>query len=306
MQALGLDDTGVNMPTSACAQALTMPEIVALILLWVARDTDFARSDQMRAEWSAAGYDSDDDDRKSEYYGTKGVLSRCARVNKLWFQEAVPHIWDDLRLVTFPLCGFSGLTKALYCVASLERRRLYARCVQQAIVHGLPADERVMEDSSGGGETVRVTRADIDAMYAELAFPLLTELEMWMSGWGESSHVPKMKGHNVTELSLDPSFDVYPDTYRVCQDELASVLDEIPVSATPWPLFYHLLAWPTAVHLLYLIATGQDIFPDLEVFSVDDRCLAYPGAFDKFAKRMPKLRSMNHDNAVETLEYLNL
>ncbi|KXJ90559.1 hypothetical protein Micbo1qcDRAFT_234491 [Microdochium bolleyi] len=299
--------TAAEAGPSACTRALAMPEILAEILSWVAADTTWsscASDDTDTGAGAGSGEDtgSEDDDveekEEEEPYGTPGVLARCARVNSLWFSLSVAHLWEDMAFVTWPLGGgLSGMTRCLYLVPDAERRRAYARCVRWAYVGGLvplpsspsPSSSSANDASPRGMKywdtrlqawSEDVSRAAVDEMYDGLEFPLLEELEIWMAGWRESGHPPRIRGApRMKTLALNPSFDMYPDTYRVGQDEMGSMLEEIPRRG----------------------GRAQDIFPDLEEFSIHDACLAYPGAFDKFAKRMPKLRVFDHAAAVETM-----
>ncbi|KAK6538610.1 hypothetical protein TWF694_010188 [Orbilia ellipsospora] len=98
-----------------------------------------------------------------------------------------------------------------------------------------------------------------------LEYPNLKTITMRAAGWW-GFRFAKFGKNSARKLRFDPRFDVYPDTYGVDQEKMKKTLD-------------------------YIVET----FPNLESLEILDRCLAYPGDLENFARRMPKLKTFNHE-----------
>ncbi|EPS43384.1 hypothetical protein H072_2640 [Dactylellina haptotyla CBS 200.50] len=108
----------------------------------------------------------------------------------------------------------------------------------------------------------------VDKPLEKLEFPNLKYMKLMVDGYWWNQ-LPRLGKNTCKKLDLDPRFDVYPDTYGVTQDTLRKILDQI-----------------------------VDDFPQLESLSFWDRCLAYPGDLENFARRMPNLKHFEHSKVL--------
>lgn len=139
-------------------------------------------------------------------------LLACCLVNSIWFSAAMPLLWaspTDRYVVetmwpTLPLL-FSRIEPA--------RRQMYADAVKNAC---LMSAERF---------------APYDEAIQGVSFPALRTLTVYLD---DGHHVPTVKGHQVRGLTLNPRFDVNPDTYGVDRDDIETILDQIAVSCRRW------------------------------------------------------------------------
>ncbi|KAF3909677.1 hypothetical protein AA313_de0208025 [Arthrobotrys entomopaga] len=218
--------------STAAQRALLLPEILSLVLEWVHAQ-----------EWLSS---EDMDNYPESYTDLKSPnlanLARCARVNKLWFEESICFLWKDPNAHNY---GFYGL-RHYFERLEPERRQFYANYVEECMIE----DVQVQEQSN--------------TVLLELEYPNLKKVKLRAAGWFDCQF-PKFGKNSVRKIEFDPRFDVYPDTYGVRQDEMKQSLDYI-----------------------------AETFPDLETLDVIDRCLAYPGDLESFARRMPKLKSFDH------------
>ncbi|KAK7217739.1 hypothetical protein V2G26_005742 [Clonostachys chloroleuca] len=223
---------------------LLLREIVAEVMKWIDIDHWFSH------EVYSGKLDEYDEPELLATYGKDGVLARCCCVNRLWFEEAAPLLWAKPTQFTF--ASDQTLSK-MFDQLNVSRRQMYANFIKEAVIAGVPPDEAFENDEPLKG----------------LEFPKLESVDLPLAGWGESEYIPRIRNHQVRILAIDPSFDIYPDTYRVMQDEMGSILEQIP-----------------------------DIFPDLENVDIIDSCLVAPGAIEKCESRLPKLRYINRGPAI--------
>lgn len=118
----------------------------------------------------------------------------------------------------------------------------------------------------------RRRRRVLDTRYGSietLSFPKMKTLYMSLDLDG---HVPQMRGAAVERLVLDPHYEsCNPETWFVDQDTLETILDELAVT-----------------------------FPNVKEIEFIDRALAWPGSLQRFAKRMSRLETFDHDMVLET------
>ncbi|CAH0051851.1 unnamed protein product [Clonostachys solani] len=228
---------------------LLLREIVAEVMKWIDLDYGFSH------EVLSGKLDEYDEPEVLATYGKNGVLARCCCVNRLWFNEAAPLLWAAPTQFTFAM---DQTLSKLFNQLDESRRQMYANFVKEAVIAGVPPDEAFENDEPLKG----------------LEFPKLENVDLPLAGWGQSEYIPRIGNHRVKILSIDPSFDVYPDTYRVMQEELGSILEQIP-----------------------------DIFPELENVDIIDSCLAAPGAIEKCESRLPKLKYFNRGPVVVGNDY---
>ena len=198
-------------------KALAIPEILSTIFGFIYEDDGFW--------YSPDGEDEDRDlriidqmmgkkDGTRRSYGRDGVLLRCALVSHLWFDEALPYLWRTSRQWFSIGDWYSGSLPALFAKMTPSRRQLYANLVEDCLL------VTVSHESTTAGEA--------DEAFRGVHFPKLQSITMMLPGYG-SKHVPLINSPNVTMLELDPSFDYYPDTYRVDGEELDIILDQVAV-----------------------------------------------------------------------------
>ncbi|KAH8646345.1 hypothetical protein BX600DRAFT_477554 [Xylariales sp. PMI_506] len=241
-------DTSRNQP--ATRRALLIPEILSQIFFWISQDDSFYHT--------VHGPDLDELDEPKLLctYEKEGALVRCGQVSKLWCSEAMPYAWRNLRH-TYPFERVS-LPRIIGAVEP-DRRQRYADMVEIAIMVGVASGEEA---------------DDADAAIHGVEFPNLKEVTMPLAGFNRSEHIPVMGKNTVKVLNVDPSFDCYPDTYRVDQDEMKLILEQIPA-----------------------------VFPHLEELNIVDACLAYPGALEDCARRLPKLKKFDHSSVIVGMDY---
>ncbi|VUC28742.1 unnamed protein product [Clonostachys rosea] len=250
---------------------LLLREIVAEVMKWIDMDYGFSH------EVYSGKLDEYDEPEVLASYGKDGVLARCCCVNRLWFNEAAPLLWAAPTQFTFAMD--QTLSKMLDKL-DMSRRQLYANFVKEAVIAGVPPDDAFEHDEPLKG----------------LDFPKLESVDLPLAGWGESEYIPRIKNHRVKILAIDPSFDIYPDTYRVMQNEMGSILDQIPVRI----VFVLVIS---AVFYREPNCVIQEIFPDLENVDIIDCCLAAPGAIEKCESRLPKLKYFGRGPVVVGNDY---
>lgn len=238
---------------SARQRTLATPEIVSLVLSWIYQDDQFHQTVYKESSLP-------DEDPDESYYGHLGVLLRCAQVNKLWHLEAVTFLWREPCIYTdhWLHTRFSAFT-------DFERKQYHANLVEETTLITLSRSEA----------------ARGDAVLEGVEFPRLKEVRIYLDGNGE--HITKIRGSHVKVLDLDPSFDYYPDTYRVSREEMDVILDQLPVS-----IFRQTSPWLPANGLI-----TQACFPNVEEVSFIDRCLAFPGALERFQAKLPHLKVLD-------------
>lgn len=220
-----LDDNFLALPSPA--RALLMPEILSQILMWIYLDED--------TYWNVLY----DDDEIEYTFGRDGALLRCGLVNKLWWEEAMRYLWAE-----HP--GGYAFIHAFRAVDP-ERKPYLASCVKSLTLHSV--NERYADEHDG--------------YLRGIAFPKLHTLKLLVDIC--CVHVPRIEGHAIRHLIIDPRFEVYPTMYALDEDTMDIFLE--------------------------IIATS---FPDLEEVVFDDLALAHPGAMDRFAGRLPHLRNFDY------------
>lgn len=97
---------------SSVRSVMAIPELVSEILSWL--------SDEYVEYWTPAS--GDREPVRKRYY----TLSRCGRVNRLWFREAMRHLWADAsKAPTFSLPHSMGKIEP-------KRRQMYANLIVSA------------------------------------------------------------------------------------------------------------------------------------------------------------------------------
>lgn len=190
--------------TSACQRALATPEVVSLVLYWM-----YHQDDQFyHGIHKASDAPDRDADVELVYAGGKwGVLLRCAQVSKLWHLEALPFLWREPCIYTQ-----DRLHTRFSMFTDFARKQYHANLVQETSLVTLSSSE--------------VARANV--VLEGLEFPRLTEVRIYLDGDGE--FITKIRGDHVKILDVDPSFDCYPDTYRVSREQMDTILEQLPVS----------------------------------------------------------------------------
>ncbi|CAG9953947.1 unnamed protein product [Clonostachys rosea f. rosea IK726] len=171
---------------------LLLREIVAEVMKWIDIDYEFSH------DVYSGKLDEYDEPEVLTTYGKNGVLARCCCVNRLWFNEAAPLLWAAPTQFTFAMDQTLSRCVTATDVCQLRQGGCHCWC---------PPDEASKNDEPLKG----------------LEFPKLESVDLPLAGWGESEYIPRIGNHQVKILVIDPSFDVYPDTYRVMQDEMGSI-----------------------------------------------------------------------------------
>ncbi|CAK5279817.1 unnamed protein product [Mycena citricolor] len=235
--------------------ALSLPEILNLVLGWIYADDMYhatvRRHGADAADWFSVPLAPDSTDEEDEedweilYFSNAHVLVRCALVNHAWFYEAVPYLWRD------PCTYMSDSLHSHFSgISSLERKQFYANFVRVG-----------KETTSDGAGKSRLNAQEL--LLEGPDFPRLEEMSIYLDGSG--AWIPPIRGDNVRVLTLDPSFDVNPDTYRVSRADMDGILDILPI-----------------------------FFPNAQTVEFLDSCLAFPGALERFQARMPRLETFDH------------
>jgi len=194
---------------SVIQQALEMPEVLSTILTWIHLDDNSSYSYEIE-------YDPDapEDPVKHQWlygygtYGRQGVLIRCGLVNKLWYIEVMPLLWSTPPLGSL----WSATLFKVFANIDPPRRQFYANFVKKAELETLDSND--------------VAKWEI--VFDGLKFPRLESLELRLNG----PYVPKIEGHCMKSLEVDPPFEMFPDgtrCYERTQDEMWAVLDQIAV-----------------------------------------------------------------------------
>lgn len=110
-----------------------------------------------------------------------------------------------------------------------------------------------------------------DAHVNGLVFPQLHTLTLVLGTL--ATHITRVQAPVLRRLVIDPVYDVFPTSYALGQDGMDLVLDQIPI-----------------------------LFPNLEEVEFDDTAIAYPGALERFAARLPRLRVFDHSYVIEEEE----
>ncbi|KAJ7640837.1 hypothetical protein DFH06DRAFT_1334554 [Mycena polygramma] len=176
----------MNMESNSAARvALSLPEIVDTVFYCLEMDDDY---------WDAKLED----------------LSRCGRVNKLWYHEAMRHLWRDVTRWSCPTLP------ALFAPIEPPRRQLYAGLIECCILD-------VVFNTKDAAVAV-------DAALQGLNFSRLSDVRMSVMGWGNGypPHVPRIEKNRVRHLKVDPRYYAYPEVFGVSAKEWDGILKQIP------------------------------------------------------------------------------
>ncbi|EJD47996.1 hypothetical protein AURDEDRAFT_162969 [Auricularia subglabra TFB-10046 SS5] len=137
------------------------------------------------------------------------VLARCALVNRLWWAEAVPHIYAEYPYDCLGDWSGHGLLSGLRDLADPDRRQFFASCVKLASL-----------------ATVKPTMAKkCDRYMRRAVFPKLHTLTLVLHK--SSQHVPRMRAPAVRRLEIDPLCTLLPASYPLDGDGMENVFDQI-------------------------------------------------------------------------------
>lgn len=190
------DDT--PQPPTPTERALTLPEILSHIFLCTLTDLGIIAK---QTAWDLVAH------RRS-----LAALARCCRVSKLWYAEALPHLWSRPCSTRLD----SQLWEVLAHVAPGPRRQYHADLVEENVTTCRWGQDRL------GAE----------AVLRGLKFPRLRRVAVLL---GSLVPIPEFDGGSVTRLDLLPTArrDQYdpdnPDDQSYLLDQRL-VLNQIPVS----------------------------------------------------------------------------
>ncbi|KAF7117666.1 hypothetical protein CNMCM5793_006789 [Aspergillus hiratsukae] len=176
---------------TATQHALLLPEIRRSIIEW-AREEPY-HYDNIDTEHDV------DIPRTREY-----TLLCCGLVNKTWYHEAMPVLWNDLD----PLCYWHTLPYFSRCITP-DRRQFYADFVKHALLH------TAMDDNDDNNEILK-----------GLAFPNLRSLRLFV-GVGHR-YIPRIQGHRIEKLDVVPYHHVFP-IVTVGAEDMNEILEQIPL-----------------------------------------------------------------------------
>ncbi|KAJ7640849.1 hypothetical protein DFH06DRAFT_623873 [Mycena polygramma] len=184
----------MNMESNTAAPvALSLPEIV---------------------DWVFCCFDVDEDgDDWDARHAKLADLSRSGRVNKLWYHEAMRHLWRD-GSVTHWSCP---TLPELFAPIARARRQFYAGLIECCILD-------VLFDTADAAVA-------IDAALQGLDFSRLSEVRMRATGWSYRNrpHVPRLEKNRVRHLKVDPRYEACnPEVFGVSEEEWDDILDQIP------------------------------------------------------------------------------
>ena len=196
---------------TASQRALLMPEVLSVIFDWIFEDREGGCIERPKTEEDA---DGNDDGVVRVYYEGPSVLFHCALVNKLWFDESIRHLWREPYI-----WEHSGVTTLTSHMKRLEpaRRQFYANFIEAAT------------------DRTTWTADRDDSVLQGIRFPKLHHLKLML----DAECVPKIEGHNIKVLELDPHFEWNPETYCITQDTMDTILDQIAVR--PFSAFLSIL-----------------------------------------------------------------
>lgn len=187
--------------TPATQRALLMPEILSAVFDWIFEDSDGGCIERALKQ----GEDDDHDDGiHRTYYERHQVLFHCSLINRLWSKEAIRHLWRE------PFIWQHDFRTTLTSqMARLEaaRRQFYANFIETSTDYSVYA-EYARDDALQG-----------------VLFPKLRHLYLML----EYDHLPKIEGHKIEVLELDPHTEWMPETIYVTQDRMNDILDQIAV-----------------------------------------------------------------------------
>lgn len=125
------------------------------------------------------------------------TLTRCARVNKMWNEEAVPRLWRyRANRLLFPDTDL----KAIFEEIDPCRRQIYANHIQWAII--TPACS--CYDQHG----IR----DLDSALGGLSFPRLAGMLFMVKG----GCIPAFEAPSLASVHLDPHYEpAHPEIFGV-------------------------------------------------------------------------------------------
>lgn len=197
---------------AATQQALSMPEILAQIFVWVSEDTgiwtDHAMTEENRR------HSPDLSDSETEYQiDCYGVLVRCALVNSQWHDEAMRVLWNHWQ----DSCFCPRRLVDVFEKIDPARRQKYANFISQADLFVIEEDDRVEV---------------AEKCFEGIIFPNLEHLLLQVPGGAHGDDkidiIPYGAPRLVT-LEIDPRFEIYPDMYGVFQEEWEKIFELIPV-----------------------------------------------------------------------------
>jgi hypothetical protein len=179
---------------TAAQRAMPMPEILSIIL---------KNQDEDNICYFSSYLDSE----------RENFLFRCGLINKLWYTEAMPLLWS----ATIVGDLLSNSLPKYFTNIDSERRQFYANLVEKAVIVTVN-EEKAAED---------------DAVLKGLKFPKLDYMWMMLDDHQDGFYVPRVEGHCIKTLEIDPRFELYPDTYGMTRDEIGMILEQIPVCPVP-------------------------------------------------------------------------
>ncbi|KAJ7640851.1 hypothetical protein DFH06DRAFT_1334567 [Mycena polygramma] len=173
--------------SAALPVALSLPEIVDTVFCCLDVDAD--------DDWDAR-------------HAKLAALSRCGRVNKFWYHEAMRHLWRDVSIHwSYPTLP------TLFAPIEPARRQFYAGLIECCIL-----------DVVFNTKDVAVA---IDAALRGANFSRLSEVRMRVTG-RSSGHVPRMEKNCVRHLKVNPRYEAYPEGFGVSEKEWDDILEQIP------------------------------------------------------------------------------
>ncbi|KAH8698940.1 hypothetical protein BGW36DRAFT_460756 [Talaromyces proteolyticus] len=251
-------NSSVQLANTASQRALSLPEIVSEVLYWIHIDENISESDfkkDVPQEYiEPESFDDPIPPSPTYSYGKFGVLFRCCLVNRLWYQEAVPLMWETIEGwfwdPLLPIC-FEGIFHH-------SRRQFYANFIKRLVLQTINQQ----------------TAQRYDLLLRGLVFPKLEWLRLYLRGniW-EKYGVPPVDGPNLKTMELDPHFenDITGTDYLTSQDDWENVFEQVPIQ-----------------------------FPALENVRIIDRARVWPGALERFEKRLPHLKKFDKRLVIES------
>lgn len=206
---------------------LSNPILVEQIIEWIFEDCEWWPDSQPSTELSGGknrdlSDDSDDSDVPDPVVGRYETLTRCARVNQLWFYEAARVLWrhwDD-----WTAYGKYILLESFEKI-NPTRRQIYANMIQSARLI-------VIEDDNFLGKKDLVEK--VETTFEEITFPNLKTMELLVPGDCDYKtyrvQIPIFHAPRLTSLSIDPHYEWDLSLYLVPRGEWKILFEIVRVS----------------------------------------------------------------------------
>ncbi|RAL08447.1 uncharacterized protein BO97DRAFT_408295 [Aspergillus homomorphus CBS 101889] len=258
---------------TATRRALSLPEIVSEIIAWIHADTDNDWPASAPPQPNLQDFKNPSDSDHDNLYASDSESSES-------------HTYYYSRTGVLFRCA---LVNRLWFHATIPA--LWEEDLDWSFRSQIPDHLTQVEDPSRRQMYANyIKRANLTTVpeacslkYAAalggLQFPRLEYVKLICPGadWQESSNVPPLLSSRVKVLDIDPRFEWNPITYCVKHAEWDELFEQIP-----------------------------KVFPNLETVTFMDCARVFPGALERFAKGLPRLKSFDHHCVVENNDIYSL